>query len=138
MLPERPVHVCGCTPTRPCSRAAVLFAKPMAAGALAAHLERSLDPKAAGAMPERDRLKHFTIPVATARTWGAETRPLRAFMKAAPRDWPELYAWADQQRIPEYRLHNQVAWLEGAGFARATMLGAAGGPERQRAIWRAT
>jgi len=128
---------CCCTPNAPCSRAAVLFAKRMTS-ALTAHLEKLVDAPADKEPAPREKRSHFKVPVATAPTWSAETVPLREFLRAAPRDWSAIHAWADDHRVPEYVLHNQVAWLEGAGLARATMLGAAGGSERQRAIWRAT
>jgi hypothetical protein len=107
------------------------------ASALTDHLERSLRAPPVATPPKPEKMKHYKVPVATAPTWPQETVPLREFLKAAPRSWTELYQWAIHNRVPEYRLHNQVAWLEGAGLARAQMLGPASTTLPQQAIWRA-
>jgi hypothetical protein len=129
------LHACACTPTKPCTYAAVLF-RARKDAALTKHLERLLE-RAAAEATLTDKVKHLKVPLATAKTWRKETVPLRAFLQEAPRDWPALRAWADLRRIPEYRLHNQVAWLEGEKLARATMIGERGRADRQLAIWRA-
>jgi hypothetical protein len=129
-------HTCGCTHLTPCPAAKLLF-DGREEQALRWHLQQTAQAAIDGKAPKTDKIRHHKVPVASAKTWKAETAPLRAFLKAKPRDWPALRAWADANRIPEYRLHNQVAWLEGAGLARAHMSGVPGREERQTATWRA-